>query len=196
MIRYADVLLLYAETLNEMGKTSEAYTYVDLVRHRANMEPLSTAQPGLSKDQFLEQLKHERVVELSGEVTRFFDLKRWGMYNASNAIRDPNFETFVNGRSEIQPIPQSELDLNSNLIQGAQSLFGVRTDLKFGKTNISAVFSEQRSQSQNVVAQGGGTLQEFNIFALDYEEDRHYFLAHYFRDNYDLFLKNYPWRML
>ena len=117
LIRYADVLLLYAETLNEMGKTSEAYTYVDLVRQRVNMEPLSTAQPGLSKDQFLEQLKHERVVELSGEVTRFFDLKRWGMYNASNAIRDPNFETFVNGRSEIQPIPQSELDLNSNLIQ-------------------------------------------------------------------------------
>ena len=108
---------MYAEALNEMGKTSEAYTYVDLVRQRANMEPLSTAQPGLSKDQFLEQLKHERVVELSGEVTRFFDLKRWGMYNASNAIRDPNFETFVNGRSEVQPIPQSELDLNSNLIQ-------------------------------------------------------------------------------
>ena len=117
LIRYADVLLLYAEALNEMGKTSEAYAYVDLVRQRANMEPLSTAQPGLSKDQFLEQLKHERVVELSGEVVRFFDLKRWGMYNASNAVRDPNFATFVNGRSEVQPIPQSELDLNSNLIQ-------------------------------------------------------------------------------
>ena len=85
------------------------------------------------------------------------------------------------------------MPLNSNLIQGAQSLFGVRTDLKFGKTSISAVFSEQRSQSQNVVAQGGGTLQEFNIFALDYEEDRHYFLAQYFRDHYDQFLENYPY---
>ena len=72
-------------------------------------------------------------------------------------------------------------------------MFGVRTDLKFGRTNISGVFSEQRSQSQNVVAQGGGTLQEFNIFALDYEEDRHYFLAQYFRENYDKFLQNYPY---
>jgi hypothetical protein len=117
LIRYADVLLLYAEALNENGQMPEAYAYVDLVRQRANMEPLSIAKPSLDKDSFLEQLKHERVVELSGEVTRFFDLKRWGMYNASNVERDPNFETFVNGRSDVQPIPQSELDLNKNLIQ-------------------------------------------------------------------------------
>ena len=45
------------------------------------------------------------------------------------------------------------MPINSNLIQGAQSLFGVRTDLKFGNTTISGVFSEQRSQSQNIVSQ-------------------------------------------
>ncbi len=85
------------------------------------------------------------------------------------------------------------MPINSNLIQGAQSLFGVRADLKFGKTLISGVFSEQRSQSKNITAQGGGTLQNFSLFALDYEEDRHFFLAHYFRDNYDFFLESYPY---
>ena len=85
------------------------------------------------------------------------------------------------------------MPINSNLIQGAQSLFGVRTDLKFGNTTISGVFSEQRSQSQNIVSQGGGRLQEFNFFALDYEEDRHFFISQYFRDNYDQFLANYPY---
>ena len=110
-----------------------------------------------------------------------------------------NVTDYLNGKVTEDAILQNisigniSMPLNSNLIQGAQSLFGVRTDLKFGKTTISAVFSEQRSQSQNVVAQGGGTLQEFDIFALDYEEDRHYFLAHYFRDNYDKFLENYPY---
>ena len=110
-----------------------------------------------------------------------------------------NITDYLNGKVTEDAILQNisigniSMPLNSNLIQGAQSLFGVRTDLKFGKTSISAVFSEQRSQSQNVVAQGGGTLQEFNIFALDYEEDRHYFLAQYFRDNYDKFLQNYPY---
>lgn len=110
-----------------------------------------------------------------------------------------NVTDYLNGKVTEDAILQNisigniSMPLNSNLIQGAQSLFGVRTDLKFGKTTISAVFSEQRSQSQNVVAQGGGTLQEFNVFALDYEEDRHYFLGHYFRDHYDQFLKNYPY---
>ena len=85
------------------------------------------------------------------------------------------------------------MPINSNLIQGAQSLFGVRADLKFGNTTISGVFSEQRSQSQNITTQGGGKLQEFSLYALDYEEDRHYFISQYFRDNYDSFLETYPY---
>ena len=52
------------------------------------------------------------------------------------------------------------MPINSNLIQGAQSLFGVRADLKFGKTTVSGIFSEQRSQSQNITTQGGGTVQD------------------------------------
>ena len=75
------------------------------------------------------------------------------------------------------------MPINSSLISGAQSLMGVKTQLKFGKTNITAVFAEQRSQSQSLVAQGDGTLQNFSVYALDYEENRHFFLAHYFRDN-------------
>jgi cell surface protein SprA len=85
------------------------------------------------------------------------------------------------------------MPLNSSLITGAQSLFGVKTQLQFGKTRVTAVFSEQRSQNNTVVAQGGGTLNDFSITALDYDEDRHFFLAHYFRDNYDQALESYPY---
>ncbi len=85
------------------------------------------------------------------------------------------------------------MPLNSSLITGAQSLFGVKTQLQFGKTKVTAVFSEQRSQNNTVVAQGGGTLNEFTLTALDYDEDKHFFLSHYFRDNYDAALENYPY---
>jgi cell surface protein SprA len=84
------------------------------------------------------------------------------------------------------------MPLNSSLITGAQSLFGVKTELQFGKTRVTAVFSEQQSQSKSVVAQGGGTVEEFEFFARDYDENRHYFLSHYFRDNYDNALQQYP----
>ncbi|WP_437397459.1 cell surface protein SprA [Flagellimonas lutimaris] len=84
------------------------------------------------------------------------------------------------------------MPLNSSLITGAQSLFGVKTQLQFGKTTVTAVFSEQRSQNNTVVAQGGGTINEFALTALDYDEDRHFFLSHYFRNNYDRALEFYP----
>ncbi|GAA4938254.1 cell surface protein SprA [Algibacter agarivorans] len=84
------------------------------------------------------------------------------------------------------------MPLNSSLITGAQSLFGVKAQLQFGKTTVTGVFSEQKSQSNTVVAQGGGTLEEFELFIRDYDENRHFFLAQYFRDTYDTSLKNYP----
>ncbi|KAB1069699.1 cell surface protein SprA [Tamlana haliotis] len=84
------------------------------------------------------------------------------------------------------------MPLSSSLITGAQSLFGVKAQLQFGKTTITGVFSEQKSQSNTVVAQGGGTLEEFDVFIRDYDENRHFYLAQYFRDSYDAALANYP----
>ncbi|OEK09200.1 cell surface protein SprA [Flavivirga aquatica] len=84
------------------------------------------------------------------------------------------------------------MPLNSSLITGAQSLFGVKAQLQFGKTTVTGVFSEQKSQGNTVVAQGGGTVEEFELFVRDYDENRHFFLAQYFRDTYDKSLSNYP----
>ncbi len=84
------------------------------------------------------------------------------------------------------------MPLNSSLIQGAQSLFGVKAQLQFGKTTITGVFSEQKSETRTVTAEGGATITDFEIFALDYDDNRHFFLAHYFRDNYDRALAQYP----
>lgn len=84
------------------------------------------------------------------------------------------------------------MPLNSALIQGAQSLFGFKTQLQFGKTVITGVFSEQKSQRRTVNVEGGATIEEFERFAIDYDQDRHFFLAHYFRDVYNEALQNYP----
>ncbi|WP_242134364.1 T9SS outer membrane translocon Sov/SprA [Aestuariivivens marinum] len=85
------------------------------------------------------------------------------------------------------------MPLNSSLITGAQSLFGVKAQLQFGRTTVTGVFSEQKSQSSSVVAQGGGTLEEFELFIRDYDENRHFFLAQYFRNKYDEALSTYPY---
>ncbi|MEN2399090.1 cell surface protein SprA [Flavobacterium sp. MC2016-06] len=84
------------------------------------------------------------------------------------------------------------MPLNSTLITGAQNLFGVKAQLQFGKTTVTGVFSQQKSETKSVVAQGSGTVQEFSLYALDYDSNRHFFLSQYFRNKYDASLKNYP----
>lgn len=116
-IRFADVLLLYAEALNNTGQTAQAYQYVDRVRQRAGLAPLSTVMPGLSQQQFLEQLKHERITELSGEGHRWEDLDRWGDLGPQLASRDAGFANFKVGRDELLPIPQQDIDADPNLKQ-------------------------------------------------------------------------------
>ena len=85
------------------------------------------------------------------------------------------------------------MPLSGSLISGAQSLFGFKTELKFGNTKVVTVLSEQRSQSQTVVAKGDGSFEEFSIYPLDYDENRHFFLGQYFRDKYDQTLKTFPY---
>ena len=84
------------------------------------------------------------------------------------------------------------MPINSSLIEGAQSLFGVKTELQFGKTTITGVFSELNSERQNVNVEGGATVRDFDKFILDYDENRHFFLSQYFRDQYNEALENYP----
>lgn len=84
------------------------------------------------------------------------------------------------------------LPLTSTLIQGSQSLFGVKSKLKFGKMTITSVFSEQKSESSSITVQGGGQKNNFRLKIDEYEENRHFFLAKYFRNNYERALSDLP----
>ena len=81
---------------------------------------------------------------------------------------------------------------NSSLVQGASSLFGLRTDLQFGKLKLQLVASQKKSLSKSVTSQGGKQLTPFEISAADYEENRHFFLAQYFRNRYDAAMRTLP----
>ena len=84
------------------------------------------------------------------------------------------------------------MPLSTSLITGAQSLFGVKGEFKFGNTYVSTLFSQQESEARNITVEGGGVVNTFKIYAKDYQPNQHYFLAQYFRDKYDGALANYP----
>lgn len=82
--------------------------------------------------------------------------------------------------------------LKSSLLSGPLSLFGLKTQLQFGKLFVTGVLSQQRSQRKSINLQGGAQTQTFEVKADDYEENRNFLLGQYFYDNYDKALTNYP----
>lgn len=119
VLRYADILLMYAEVLNETNRTAEAYAYIQQVRSRVNLPNLAITAPGLSQAGMRDQLAHERALEFAIEGQRINDLIRWGWFADAAKLaelksHDADFNTYTPG-NEYLPVPQSELDLNTNL---------------------------------------------------------------------------------
>ena len=81
---------------------------------------------------------------------------------------------------------------NNSLIKGASSLFGVRTDMQFGKLKLQTVLSQKNSTTKSVSSKGGTQLTPFELNVANYEENRHFFLAKYFRERYDAAMQQLP----
>ena len=84
------------------------------------------------------------------------------------------------------------MPLSTSLIRGSESLFGLKTEFQLGKTYGTVVFYQQQGEARTIVAQGGGVMNTFKLNAIDYEDNQHYFMGHYFFNSYDNALLNYP----
>jgi hypothetical protein len=121
IMRYADVLLMYAECLNEAGQTTQAYTYIQKVRDRANLPDLATVKPGMTQEQMREQLDHERALEFCFEAWRYVDLLRWGYFDDPAKVemlrgRDVEFNNWTTGR-EYLAIPPGEINRTRSIVK-------------------------------------------------------------------------------
>lgn len=81
---------------------------------------------------------------------------------------------------------------NSSLVRGATSLFGIRTDMQFGKLKLSTVISQKKSASSSVSSKGGSQLTNYEFSVDAYDENRHFFLSYFFRDRYDDNMRQLP----
>ena len=124
VIRYSDVLLMYAEAANEAenGPSPQAYAAINQVRTRAG---LAVVPNGLGQAEFRARLRQERRLEFCFEALRRYDLVRWG--TLLTTMRDhfkkfyPTLEKNVDGHEFLFPIPQREIDLNPSIEQTDQN---------------------------------------------------------------------------
>lgn len=111
VIRYADVLLMYAEALNELGNSDDAHEYLNMVRTRAGLTELS----GLTQEGLRDAVLNERRLEFAAEGQRWFDLVRTGKLETLVPLAKPG--VIPQARHYLFPIPQRERDVNPNLPQ-------------------------------------------------------------------------------
>ncbi len=121
IIRYADVLLMWAEAENELGNSSAAIDLLNQVRDRVGMPQygsaeMNSAYPVSNQQEIFEAIVHERRVELAGEQVRIDDLLRWGL--AANELAGTGFSS---GKHELLPIPFQEINTNPNISQSDQN---------------------------------------------------------------------------
>ena len=116
LMRYADILLMYAECQNELGNQAECAKYIQKVRTRVGLPDRTTEFSAYTQAQMRDQIGHERFLEFGLEGHRFDDIRRWGWLQDATKLawlqqRDPEFNSYKTGR-ELYPIPQGEIDNN------------------------------------------------------------------------------------
>lgn len=109
LMRYANVLLMKAEALNELGRTTEAISVINEVRLRADMP----AVKGVSQQEIREQIEHERILEFPLENTRFYDLRRWG--KTKEALDRVGRTSFDPSKHNFYPVPIQEINSNNEI---------------------------------------------------------------------------------
>ena len=116
---------------------------------------------------------------------------------ASFSFDQQNLKLGYKGKEDdiIQSIEAGNvtMDLNSSLIRGTQALFGVKVGLQFGKLKIQGLISQQNSESQSVSSEGGAQMTKFEVGISDYDENRHFFLSYFFRDQYETAMQSLPY---
>lgn len=120
-------------------------------------------------------------------------------YNTEASFSFDQQNLKLNYKGEEDDIIQSieagnvTMDLPSSLIRGSKALFGIKTNLKFGKFKIQALISQQNSEAQTVSSKGGAQTTRFDISGDNYDENRHFFLGHFFRDQYEGAMASVPY---
>lgn len=123
------------------------------------------------------------------EITANFDNNNTFDFQNNLKVVYTGYEEEIIKKIEIGNV---SMPVTNSLMSGAQSLFGIKTELQFGKLYVTTVLSQQRGRNETLTIESGFQGREFEVQASDYEENRHFFLGHFFRDNYEQWLSALP----
>ncbi|WBO83678.1 T9SS outer membrane translocon Sov/SprA [Hymenobacter yonginensis] len=161
-------------------------------RFNRNQNPtLTLRQQRIGEFQFDQNMNLNLTGQIGEKLRLNFNYDTKAAFDFENNMKldYTGFDTDIIRKVDLGNV---SLPLNNSLIVGGQNLFGVKTQLQFGRMSVTAVASTLRGQADEVRVQNGGQSRQFEIKASQYEKDRHFFLSQFFRDRYNLALRNLP----
>ena len=168
---------------------------VDLgIRYTKQDNPIISPR---NRSTFALDFKPKINVGLKGKIGEYLDVMinydTQASFGSQQQIVKLNYTPGEDSILQGLEVGNVNMSVNNSLVRGAQNLFGVKSVLQFGPTTFTGVFARQQSERRTIVTEGGGEVRDFELFALDYERDKHFFLSQYFRNKYDDALRNYPY---
>lgn len=155
---------------------------------------LPVNQRSLTTFNFDQQIQLNVVGNIGTKMKLGFNYNTQATFDFENKMK---LEYSIDEGSEDEIIQNIEagnvsLPLKGSLITGSQTLFGIKTELKFGRMYVTSVLSQEKGEKKEINVQGGAQIQKFEKEGAEYEENRHYFLSQFFRDTYEASLSNLP----
>ncbi|MDR2868071.1 MAG: cell surface protein SprA, partial [Bacteroidales bacterium] len=162
------------------------------VLHRRDNNPnLDVKQRRHTGFNFDEKIQLNLLAKIGDKINFNLNYNTESNFDFDNKI-DLKYEGKEDDIIQLLEFGDVTLPLNSSLITGSQSLFGLKTQLKFGKLLVTGVLSQQNADKQTITVSSGAQENTFYFKADEYEENRHFFIAQYFRDHYNQYLSTLP----
>ncbi|MFH1160257.1 MAG: cell surface protein SprA [bacterium] len=162
-----------------------------IVSNRRDDPALNTKQRRQTNFDFDERIQMNVIAKIGDKIEFRASYNTEATFDFENTLK-LKYEGKEDDIIQLIEAGNVNMPLSSTLIRGTEALFGIKTKLRFGRTTVTALYSQQESETKNITVQGNAQTTEFIIRADEYEENRHFFLAQYFRDHYKEALKKLP----
>ena len=162
-----------------------------IVSNRRDDPMLNTRQRRQTNFDFQEKIQMNVIAKIGDKIEFKINYNTQATFDFENTLK-LKYEGKEDDIIQLIEGGNVNMPLNTTLIRGTESLFGIKTKLRFGRLTVTALYSQQKSETKSLTVQGNAQTQKFRLRADEYEENRHFFLAQYFREHYRDALKTLP----
>jgi cell surface protein SprA len=162
-----------------------------ILHNRDDNPNLTARQQKRTEFKFDEKIQANVIAKVGDKISYNLNYNTESNFEFDNQMK-LKFEGKEDDIIQLMEFGDVMLPLQSTLITGSQSLFGFKTALRFGKLTVTSVLSESKANTKSITISGGAQMQEFYLRADDYEANKHYFIAQYFRDHYNEYMSTLP----